>query len=59
MAVITISRHFGAGGRTLGDMVARQLGYSFEDDAIISEIANKAKVAPRTVEGHERVIGSL
>ena len=31
MAVITISRQFGAGGITLGKMVAEKLGYAFAD----------------------------
>ena len=43
MAVITISRQFGAGGRTLGAKVAQKLNYLFEDDAIIQEIAKKAR----------------
>jgi cytidylate kinase len=59
MAVITISRHFGAGGRTLGQQVAQRLGYLFEDDAIIQEIARKVKVTPGSVKGHERTAGSL
>lgn len=59
MAVITISRHFGAGGRTLGQHVAQRLGYLFEDDAIIQEIARKVKVTTGSVKGHERNAGSL
>ncbi len=59
MAVITISRHFGAGGRTLGRRLAKRLGYFFGDDAVIEEIARKARVAPHSVESHERKIGSL
>ena len=30
MAVITISRQYGAGGKTLGQMIADQLAYEFE-----------------------------
>ena len=59
MAVITISRQFGAGGRTLGKKVAQRLNYLFEDDAIIQEIARKAKVSKRSVVGHEQTAGSL
>ncbi len=59
MAVITISRHFGAGGRTLGRHVAEKLGYLFEDDAIIQEIARKVKVSTSSVKGHEQTAGSL
>lgn len=43
MAVITLSRFFGAGGKTLGNMVAKKLGYCFLDDEIIRQIAEKAQ----------------
>jgi cytidylate kinase len=59
MAVITISRQFGAGGRTLGNKVAERLNYLFEDDAVIQEIARKAKVSKSSVRGHEQTAGSL
>jgi len=45
MAVITISRQFGAGGRTLGKMLADELGYVFANDSIIRKIAREAKVS--------------
>ena len=43
MAVISISRQFGSGGKTLGEMVAKRLGYSFADNEIIQMAAKKAK----------------
>ena len=43
MAVITLSRHFGAGGKTLGKLVAKKLGYVFLDDEIIKRVAEKAQ----------------
>lgn len=43
MAVITISRQFGAGGWTLGNAVANWLGYKFVSRGIINEIAKEAK----------------
>ena len=39
MAVVTISRKFGAGGRTLARMVAERLGYTFADREIIVRVA--------------------
>lgn len=42
MAVITLSRHFGAGGKTLGALVAKKLGYVFIDDEIIKLVDEKA-----------------
>jgi len=50
MAVITISRQFGSGGITVGEMVSEKLGYSFYDSQIIQLIAKKAKVSTNWVE---------
>lgn len=57
MAVITISRQFGAGGKTLGKQVAETLGYTFADEDIIQMIAEKAKVSPGWVESVEKEAG--
>ena len=43
MSVITISRQFGAGGKTLGEMISEKLGYTFVDNEIIQMVAKKAK----------------
>jgi cytidylate kinase len=58
MSIITISRQFGAGGKTLGDRVSRQLRYSFFDDQIIQMVAVEAKVSPGWVESVEKEAGS-
>jgi cytidylate kinase len=57
MAVITISRQFGAGGITLGKKIAKQLGYSFYDNEIIQLVANQANVSTRWVESMEKEAG--
>ena len=57
MAVITISRQFGAGGKTIGQKVAEALGYTFIDEDIIQIIAEKAKVSPGWVESVEKEAG--
>jgi len=57
MAVLTISRQFGAGGITLGKMVAKRLGYTFYDNEIIQMVAKKAKVSPNWVESMEKEAG--
>ena len=44
MGIITISRQFGAGGKTVGRIVAERLSYRFVDEEIIEEVANMAKV---------------
>lgn len=57
MSVITISRQFGAGGKTLGEMVAQKLGYTFLDDQIIQMVAVQAKVSPKWVKSIENEAG--
>ncbi|BBO84385.1 AAA family ATPase [Desulfosarcina ovata] len=58
MAVITISRQFGAGGITLGKMVADSLGYTFADSDIIQRVAKEANVSTHWVESFEKEAGS-
>lgn len=58
MAVLTISRQFGAGGITLGKMIADKLGYTFADTEIIQEIAKEANVSPQWVEAFEKEAGT-
>ncbi|MGD8835527.1 MAG: cytidylate kinase-like family protein [Desulfobacteraceae bacterium] len=57
MAVITISRQFGAGGKTVGKKIAQKLGYTFIDEDIVQLIAEKAKVSPGWVESVEKEAG--
>jgi len=57
MAVITISRQFGAGGITLGKMVAEKLGYAFADTEIIKMVAELANVSTEFVETVEKEAG--
>ena len=42
MAVVSISRQFGAGGRTLGVLVAAELGYHFLHESQLDQLADKA-----------------
>jgi len=57
MSVITISRQFGAGGKTLGEMISEKLGYTFVDNEIIQMVAKKAKVSTNWVESIEKEAG--
>ena len=57
MAVVTISRQFGAGGKTLGRLVAEKLDYSFIDEEIIQMVAKRARVSTNWVESIEREAG--
>ena len=45
MAVITISREFGSGGRVIGEEIAKRLGYYYLDKDIIAHIAQKTGFA--------------
>ena len=58
MAVITISRQFGAGGNTLGRMIADELGYTFADKGIIQRISKEANVSTKWIESFEKEAGS-
>jgi cytidylate kinase len=58
MAVITISRQFGAGGRTLGKKIAKELGYTFADSEVVQRIAESINVSPRWVETVEKEAGT-
>ena len=57
MAVITISRQFGAGGITLGKLVAQKFGYTFAHSEIIKMIAEMANVSTNFVETVEKEAG--
>lgn len=59
MAILTISRQFGAGGKTLGEMIARKLGYSFYDDEILQIISHKVNVSVDWVRATEDEVGGL
>jgi cytidylate kinase len=58
MAVITISRQFGAGGITLGKKIAESLGYTFADSDILQRVAKEANVSTHWVESFEKEAGS-
>ncbi|MCG6893405.1 MAG: cytidylate kinase-like family protein [Desulfobacteraceae bacterium] len=58
MAVVTISRQFGAGGKTLGKMIADEMGYTFAESDIIQRIAKEANVSTNWVQAFEKEAGS-
>lgn len=53
MAVITISRQFGAGGKTLAQKLAKSLNYTIVHDEIIEKLAQKFKLTPDGVRAYE------
>lgn len=50
--IITISRQFGSGGRTVGRLVAEKLGIPFYDKELVEHIAVESGFAPKFVEEH-------
>jgi len=46
MAVITISRQFGAGGWTLGKRLCEHFGFELITEEVIDDLARKAKISP-------------
>lgn len=50
--IITISREFGSGGRTIGRKVAEELGIPFYDKELVDQIAMESGFAPKFVEEH-------
>lgn len=48
--IITISREFGSGGRSVGRKVAEKLGIPFYDKELVDQIAMESGFAPKYVE---------
>lgn len=53
MAVITISRQFGAGGKTLAERIAQKLGYEIAHEEIIEKLAEMAQVTTEGIRTYE------
>ena len=50
--IITISRQFGSGGRTVGHLIAEKLGIPFYDKELVEQVALESGFAPKYVEEH-------
>ena len=50
--IITISREFGSGGRTIGHMVAQALGIPYYDKELVDQVALESGFASKFVEEH-------
>jgi hypothetical protein len=59
MPVITVARTLGAQGEDVGRIVAKELGYRYADDEIISTAAERAGVSAETVERAEHRQGLI
>ena len=59
MPVVTIGRQFGAGGATVGRMLADRLKADFLDSRIIDEVARRLQLPKEEVEAEDEQPGSL
>ncbi|HEY1421376.1 MAG TPA: cytidylate kinase-like family protein [Candidatus Dormibacteraeota bacterium] len=59
MPVITIGRQLGAGGRTVGEMLARKLKYDLLESEIIDKVAHRLELPKEEVEAEDEQPGSL
>ena len=57
--VITVGRQFGAGGATVGRMLADELKADFLDSKIIDEVARRLQLPKEEVEAEDEQPGSL
>ena len=48
--IITISREFGSGGRSIGKLVAEKLGYRFFDRELVNKVAQRSGFSPEFIE---------
>ncbi len=54
--VITISREFGSGGREIGKLLAKQLGFHYYDSELLRLAAEKSGYTPEYVEQNEQAL---
>ena len=59
MPVITIGRQFGAGGRTVGEMLAQRLKADVLESQLIDEVAHRLQLPKEEVEAEDEQPGSL
>ena len=59
MPVITIARQYGAGGETVGQLLAAKLGAEYVDKQIIDEVSRRLQLPDEEIEEHDEAPGSL
>lgn len=58
MAIVTISRQFGAGGWTIGERLCQRFGFHLVDAFIIDELARKSKLSKSWLSAMEKEASS-
>ena len=56
MKIITIGREYGSGGRTIGKLVAQQLGIPYYDRELVDETAKHSGLAVEAIEENDQVV---
>jgi cytidylate kinase len=59
MAVITITRQYGAGGSLVARLVAERLGWTVIDNEFVGEVAKRAELPPEEIAAREERAPSL
>lgn len=59
MSVVTISRLYGSGGSEVAAVVAKSLGWSLLDNAVVDAVAARLGVTPSEVAAREERVASL
>jgi cytidylate kinase len=59
MPLIAVGREFGAGGETVGRMLAQRLDLEYLDSKIVDEVARRLKVGTDVVESYDEKTGGL
>ena len=52
--IITVSREFGSGGRSVGKALAKRLGWKYYDKELVKAVAEKTGFDPRFIEERGR-----
>ncbi len=50
--IITVSREFGSGGRTVGKLLAERLGIAYYDKELVKQISMETGFDPKYIEEH-------
>lgn len=58
MAVVTISRHFGAGGHTLGERLCERFDFRLADASVVDRLARNEKLSPNWLNAMEKEASS-
>jgi cytidylate kinase len=59
MPIVTISRQYGSGGSEVAERVARGLGWTLYDNAVVEEVALRLRMTPAEVSAREERVPSL